>query len=182
MGIAFAFAPFIAFALVERALGSFPGLLAGAFVSAVLLARDLASGRRPKIIEAGSALLFGGLALYAGLTGTEFSIMAGRLAVDGGLLLIMLISIAVGAPFTLQYAREQVPAEFWDSPAFKQTNLVITWIWALAMAVIIAADLLLLLRPDVPRQVGILAIVAAFVGAVKFTGWYPERARTAGLG
>lgn len=182
MGIVLAFAPFVAFALVERTLGSFPGLLAGAAVSAALLARNLTSGRRPKIIEAGSALLFGGLALYAGLTGTEFSVIAGRLAVDGGLLLIMLISIAVGAPFTLQYAREQVPAEFWDSPAFKQTNLVITCIWALAVAVIIAADALLLLRPDVPRQVGILVIVAAFVGAMKFTGWYPERARAAGPG
>ena len=180
MGILLAFAPFIAFALVERALGSFPGLLAGALVSVVLLARELAARRMPKIIEIGSALLFGSLALYAGLTGTEFSVMAGRLVVDGGLLLVMLVSLAIGVPFTLQYAREQVPSEFWDAPAFRRTNVVVTSVWALAMAVVTAADALLLLRPDLPRQIGVLAIVAAFVGAVKFTGWYPERAKAAG--
>jgi hypothetical protein len=85
-------------------------------------------------------------------------------------------------PFTLPYAREQAPPESWGSPAFRRTNVVITGAWVLAMAVITTADALLLLRPDWPRQVGILAIVAAFVGAVKFTGWYPDRVRGPGPG
>ncbi|RDJ19656.1 hypothetical protein DWF00_19760 [Bosea caraganae] len=178
MGILFAFAPFVAFALVDRVSGSFSGLLAGAIVSVGLLARDMFAGRAPKILELGSVLLFGGLALYAGLTGTEFAIMAGRLLVDGGLLLIVLISLVAGVPFTLQYAREQVPSELWGTPAFRQTNVVITCVWAFAFAVITAADALLLLRTDVPRHVGIWVIVAAIVGAVKFTGWYPERSQT----
>lgn len=105
--------------------------------------------------------------------------MAGRLVVDIGLLLIMVFSLAVGTPFTLQYARERVAPEHWSSPAFKQTNGAITGVWALAMAVIVAADMLLLLRPDLPRQIGIMTIVAAFVGAVKFTIWYPDRAKGA---
>jgi hypothetical protein len=180
MGIVLAFAPFIAFAIVERLLGSLSGLLAGALASGALIARDLAHRRVPKIIEIGSALLFGGLALFANLTGMQFSVIAGRLVVDGGLLLLVVFSLMIGVPFTLQYAREQVSPELWFSPAFKRTNVVITTVWAFALAIIAAADALLLLRPDVPRQIDILAIVAALVGAMKFTRWYPERGRAAG--
>jgi hypothetical protein len=28
-----------------------------------------------------------------------------------------------------------------------------------------------------PRRLGVVAIILALVGAVKFTGWYPEGAR-----
>jgi hypothetical protein len=38
-----------------------------------------------------------------------------------GLLPIVLVSMAVGRPFTLQYAREQVEPEFWDKPELVRT-------------------------------------------------------------
>jgi hypothetical protein len=41
----------------------------------------------------------------------------------------------------------------------------------------VAAELALLYVPDLPRRVGVIAIVLALVGAVKFTGWYPERGK-----
>src|SRR5689334_12198735 len=58
-------------------------------------------------------LLFGGLTLYAVLEEPTWSVIGVRLCVDSGLLLIVLVSMAVGRPFTLQYAREQVAREFW---------------------------------------------------------------------
>jgi hypothetical protein len=30
-----------------------------------------------------------------------------------------------------------------------------------------------------PSRVGVFVIIAALVGAVKFTGWYPERVKSA---
>jgi len=36
----------------------------------------------------------------------------------------------------------------------------------------------LLFIPEMPRPLGILAIGLALVGAVKFTGWYPEQVRS----
>jgi len=87
----------------------------------------------------------------------------------------VLASIALRQPFTLQYAREQTPAEVWSSPEFVRTNYVITGVWGLAFVVFVIADLLLLYAPSLPPRVGILATVAAFVAAIKFTGWYPER-------
>jgi hypothetical protein len=97
--------------------------------------------------------------------------------VDAGLLLIVLASMVLGRPFTLQYAREQVASEHWDAPEFIRTNYVITAVWALAFAVMVAAKLALLTLPGVPRGIGIAAIVLALVGAVKFTGWYPDRVK-----
>jgi hypothetical protein len=178
MGILLAFAPFLAFALVDRLIGPSQGLFAGVIVSAALLARDwFTPGRTPKILEIGTALLFAGLALYAAVGEPTWSVIGVRLCVDTGLLLIVLLSMAVGRPFTLQYAREQVAPEFWSSPEFARTNYVITAVWALAFCAMVIAELALLYIPGVPQRVGIIAIVLALVGAVKFTGWYPEHAK-----
>jgi hypothetical protein len=180
MGILLAFAPFILFAVVERLAGATLGLVAGAAVAAVLLLRDwLTPDRTPKLLEIGTMILFSGLAVYALLGGPTGSIFGVRLAVDCGLLLIVLVSLAVGRPFTLQYAREQVTREVWDDPIFLRTNTIITAVWALAFAVLVLADLVLVYEPDVPPRVGIIATILALVGAIKFTGWYPERVRAA---
>ncbi|MBL6081846.1 hypothetical protein JMJ56_28070 [Belnapia sp. T18] len=71
--------------------------------------------------------------------------------------------------------------ELWNAPEFVRTNYVITSAWALAFAVMVAAELALLTLPDMPPRLGIAAIVLALVGAFKFTEWYPDRvkARTA---
>jgi len=130
MGILLAFAPFIAFAVVDRLVGPTQGLFAGVIVSVTLLARDwVTPGRTPKILEIGTALLFAGLAVYAVVGQPTWSVIGVRLCVDTGLLLIVLVSMAVGRPFTLQYAREQVAPEFWSSPEFARTNYVITAMW-----------------------------------------------------
>ncbi len=177
MGILLAFAPFIAFALIDRLSGPTEGLIAGAVVSAALLLRDLIQGRTAKVLEIGTAILFGGLALYALLGRPSWSVVGVRLVVDAGLLLIVLASLVMRRPFTLQYARERVAPELWGEPEFVRTNYVITAVWALAFAVMVVAELVLLYVPDVPPRAGIVAIVLALVGAVKFTGWYPERRR-----
>ena len=176
MGILLAFGPFIVFAVVDRLVGATAGLVAGAAVSAALLGRDLLTPRRrPKLLEAGTLILFGALAVYAVLGGTAGSIFGVRLCVDAGLLLIVLASMAIGRPFTLQYARGQVPREYWDKPAFIRTNYVITAVWALAFAVIVAADAIVVYVPGVPTRAGVVATILALVGAIKFTGWYPDR-------
>jgi hypothetical protein len=177
MGILLAFAPFVVFAIVDRLFGSTAGLVAGTVVSIGLLLRDVIGGRSLKVLEAGTTILFGGLALYAVLSRPAWSVIGVRLMVDSGLLLIVLLSMAMRRPFTLQYAREQVAPELWNTPQFVHTNYVITAVWALAFAVMVVAELALLKMPSLPPRIGILAIVFALVGAVKFTGWYPDRVR-----
>ncbi len=90
---------------------------------------------------------------------------------------IVLVSPALRRPFTLQYAREQVPSDLWGSPEFVRTNYVITAAWAVAFAVMVLADVTLTYLPALPRSISIVATVLALVAAVKFTGWYPTRQR-----
>jgi hypothetical protein len=178
MGLLMAFAPFATFAVVDRLVGTTEGLFAGAVFSIFLLVREFVAGRRsPKILEVGSAVLFGGLALYSILSASNWSIIGVRLLVDAGLLIIVLLSIALRRPFTLQYAHEQVSPEYWNDERFKRTNYIISAAWALAFAVVVIADLVLLYVPEWPPRYGIILIVIALVGAFKFTNWYPEQQR-----
>lgn len=177
MGMLLAFAPFIAFAVVDRLVGSAEGLFAGFAVSAAILARDwLSANRRPKLLEIGTAILFGALAVYALFYNPGWSVIGVRLTVDAGLLVIVLMSIAVRQPFTLQYSREQVSSEVARSPEFLRTNYVISAVWALAFAVLVAADLVMIYLPDLHRF-GIIITALALVGAFKFTARYPEQRR-----
>src|SRR5579872_3801978 len=119
MGILLAFSPFLVFVAIERLVGIVPGLLCATVASVALLVRDAMSrNRSPKVLEIGTAILFGGLAAYALLVRSAWSVIAVRLRVDAGLLLVVLVSIMIRRPFTLQYAREQVPRDLWSSPNF----------------------------------------------------------------
>lgn len=174
MNMLVAFSPFIAFALLDRLAGAREGLIAGAVVSVVLVARERIRGRSAKVLEVGSALVFVGLAIFTLVTNPEWSIVGVRLAVDAGLLVIVLVSLAIRRPFTLQYARERVPQEHWGSPTFVRTNSVITAAWALAFALLVVADLVMLYATEIPHQVGVFMTIAALAGAFKFTDWYPN--------
>ena len=100
-----------------------------------------------------------------------------RLAVDTGLLAIALVSLAIGRPFTLQYARERVPEAIWALPVFYTTNRLITGVWAGAFAMLVAADAAAEYVEAIPLWVDVAASVAAFAAAVWFSRWYPEAVR-----
>ncbi len=169
MNLLLGFAPFLAFALLSHTVGSLPGLLAAALVSLLLILWEVLRGHTPKLLELGTLLLFGGLSIYTLVAEPAWSIMGVRLVVDSGLLLIVLGSLLIGKPFTIQYARENVPQDLWSTPAFLATNRIITGVWAGVFVLLIVADLLLLYAPQVPHRVGILLSIAALWGGAKVT-------------
>ena len=173
MGLFVGLTPFIAFFVLMRLISPLAGLVAAAGVSAVLCGLMYRSGKSLKILEIGSLLLFGALVLYTWVAAPEWTIATVRLAVDAGLLAIVLVSLAISNPFTLQYAREQVPEEFWKTPQFLAANRLITAVWAGAFAVLVAADAAAEYLPSIPIWIDVAASVAAFLGAVGFTLWYP---------
>jgi hypothetical protein len=178
MGVLLAFAPFILYVIVERVAGIRAGLVTAAVAAAGLLLRDaLSRERKPKILEIGTFLLFAGLAAYAYFAGAVWSIPAVRLRVDSGLLLIVLLSIAVREPFTLQYAREKVARDLWNTSRFLRTNYIVTAAWAGAFAVMVAADLVMLYVPSLPTRFAIIVTILAIYAAFRFTAWYPQRNR-----
>jgi len=95
---------------------------------------------------------------------------------DLGLLAIVLVSLAVGQPFTLQYARERAAKETWGHPLFKSINRNITWAWATAFAVLVAAHAAVVLGM-MPLAADIAINLLALAGAIRFSTWYPGYAR-----
>ena len=179
MGVLLGFLPFLAFAVLSLWQGAIVALIAGAAVSAGLIVRNRIKGGSLKILEAGTFLLFLALAIYAATAGRQLSIIAVRLCVDIGLLAIVVASMALRRPFTLQYAKEQVAPEYWTSQRFLKTNYVITGGWAVAFLVMVIAEAAMLAAPDLPRSLGSIVIVAALLGAAWFTKQRSEAARAA---
>jgi hypothetical protein len=181
VNILLAFAPFLAFAVLERGMGAHTALLAATAVAALLLVRDRVFRHRSlKLLEVGSLVLFGALAFASRFPQFSLSVVGVRLCVDGGLLAVILVTLLIGQPFTLQYAREQVSDEVAGSPRFRATNVKISALWALAFAVIVAADAAMLYVPGFTTLVGTIVILAALASAALLTMWLPKAAaRTA---
>jgi hypothetical protein len=172
MSIVLGLTPFILFFVLMRVVSPFAGLLA-AFAAAVLLGLwQRRGGGNVKLLDVGSVILFGALVLYTYVARPEWTVATVRLVVDGGLFVIAVVSLAISRPFTLQYAREQVPRELWTSPLFLDTNRRITGAWAAAFAVMTGADAAAQYLPAIPVWLDVAAVVAAFAAAVWFTRWY----------
>jgi len=176
MRIFLAFAPFVVFAILNHSVGTTAALICAACVSVILLVRGLARrGRKIKVLDIGTFILFTGLAAYSTIGRHTWSIVGVRLCVDTGLLLIVLISLTIRTPFTLQYAREHTEREQWNTPAFICVNYVISTIWAVAFFIMVGADVVMLYLPTIPKQFGILVTILTFIGAIYFSSWYPKR-------
>ena len=121
-----------------------------------------------------AAALAIGAVVSAGLIVNASSIFAVRLVVDAGLLVIVLASMALGRPFTLQYARRQMPQQYWTSPRFLRANTIIASAWAVAFLIMVIAEAAVVFISGLPEMLGIIAVVAALAGGVGFTLWYPS--------
>lgn len=148
-------------------------VMVGAVLCLAAVAVDLVRGRTVKLLSAGSAIVFAGLACYRGLIDPQISAAAMRLAVDVGVFAIALGSILARFPFTLQYAVESEPAETAAMPGFRRANYVISGAWALATALMIAANVTMIYVPGLPIWAGLAIAFAARNSALYFTRWYP---------
>jgi len=173
MSILLSLSPFIMFFVLMRLHSPIAGLLGALVVSLVLLARMCRRREAVKILEVGTLALFALLTAYTLIGSPNWTVATVRLAVDVGLLAIVLVSLAIGQPFTIQYARERAPEQFWVLPVFFTTNVIISAIWAGAFAVMVAADVAAEWIPAIPLWMDIGATLVALGGAIWFSNWYP---------
>ena len=170
MGMILAFLPWIIFGLLSHhhfmlALGL---SLVASTVQVVL------HWRNPKILEQVSLgfFLFALVALFV----FHWQTLAHHMGLAVHLLLAGVAwgSLAVGVPFTVQYAREEVPEQFWSTPSFLRTNQWITAVWGV----------------DFLCQAAVMEYQAAYGGVlpsilgstltvlcVSFTFWFPKYRR-----
>ncbi|OJY36931.1 MAG: hypothetical protein BGP06_13525 [Rhizobiales bacterium 65-9] len=170
--------PFAAFTLLGRLVSLEVGVWAATLMALGLVLSDwLRPGGTIKMIEAGSLALFGALALYSLNADMAASRSAVRAVSNGGLLAISLVSLAIGKPFSLQYARETASPAALASQAFLKQNYVITSVWAGAFAVTTGISALSLLANALPRWLESLVIYGALAFGALFTMWYSGRVR-----
>lgn len=85
-------------------------------------------------------------------------------------------SVLIRNPFTLQYAREQTPEEYWAMPVFYRINQNITLVWAAAFAVNAVAGFFgdFVLDQSDNFWTGWIIQIGTLLFAVAFTEWYPD--------
>lgn len=167
-------APYGVFAILMLIGSATTSLFAAASICLASIAYDLRRGRSIKMLGFGSAVIFSALGCYLALADAAWSSSVVKLTVDAGVLAIALVSLAIGNPFTLQYAREMVDAETAQLPTFLTANYVITWAWVLAILLMMLASALLIYVPGLPLWSGLAIAFAARNTAIYFTKWYPE--------
>lgn len=171
------FAPWICYAALG-ALDWRVGMCAAAAVALVLLADQLRH-RSADLLGVASCGFFTVMAAIA-LADPASGLHHWTSALSNATLAVMAFgSIAVRRPFTLSFARAQVPEEFWNSPRFIRVNMVLTGAWAASFAVAAAASALII-GYDHSATLGLVTVqVLAFVVPFVFSGKYAERAQAA---
>ncbi|PJJ00606.1 hypothetical protein BX264_0888 [Streptomyces sp. 2333.5] len=158
------------------------GIALALAVALVLVGRVRHPGTSFKILEVSDVVFFAVMAVIGifASAGTHrwLENYSGEIS-NIALLMIALGSMAVRVPFTLQYAREQVPRELWREPAFLRTNYYITGVWgaAFGVAAISGAYGDLVLHNSNNLWTGWVIQIGAIIVALKFTQWYPEVVR-----
>jgi all-trans-retinol 13,14-reductase len=106
----------------------FLALILALLVAAVTSLRQLLR-RAPKILDTVTLVFFA--LMVVGIVICHLWVLAiyMSLLVNVTLTAIAWGSLALGAPFTIQYAREEVPSEYWQSPIFLRINQFITAAW-----------------------------------------------------
>src|SRR4029079_3235217 len=97
----------------------------------------------PKILNVGSAVLFGIIAIVGFVGGPDVDLWLYTWAAPGvGVALGLFVLVTVPfMPFTEQYARESTPRAYWGSRTFKKINRVLSLAWGVAITVMGMANI-----------------------------------------
>ena len=178
------FAPWIVYWILSGNVPFRTSMLVAFLLSLVLVASSLVRGKDLKVLEVGDAIAFGVLTALAFATNDAFLERWIQPIGNAALGLIMLTSILVGTPFTLQYAREAVSPDLWHNPGFILVNRILAWVWVGALGVM---TVLALIPPIVQGDATMLdggstlSILCYWVApfsvmglAIVFTSKYPD--------
>lgn len=175
------FAPWILLSIVE---GPHRLVLAAALACGLAVTTTIAGGilgQRRKVLDVAAIVFFGGLIAFAAVADSGTSRWLGDWAAElsnVAIAVIAAMSLALRHPFTLQYARETTPKEYWTSPLFLRINYVITAVWSVVFALIALVGYIGDGPLHQPNNIWTtwLIQIALVVLAIKFTGWYPDHA------
>ncbi len=176
-GVAFGFAPWIAYWVLAGAGAPRAAVLAGLALAAGLGGWHLGRGRRRPIEWTAAGFFAVHAAVTVGL-GSPILARHDALLSSGALAAMAWGSVALGLPFTLVYARESWPRDYWEAPLFRRTNTILSAAWAgiftvnasLGAASAAWPGSRLLLAAVLPQ----VTIAAGIACSIVFPRWYPR--------
>jgi hypothetical protein len=148
-------------------------------VSACLTVIPAARGARVKLLD-WTALGYFGLAALSLVAGGIIGQMFHRynLALVWVLFAtVVWTSIAIGSPFTLQYAHESAPPEVWNNPLFLHTNRMLSLVWAGIFSTNLAITAVTMGVAGSSSLVTIIVPLALVAGGFLFTFRYTAAAQ-----
>ena len=108
------FVPWIVYWILVGNAPFLAAVLAGLGLAVVINVGSLVRRQPPMVLEAGTAVVFAIFVIMALTLPDDFLERWLQALSNAALFAIVLISILVGKPFTLQYARKSTPREQWD--------------------------------------------------------------------
>jgi hypothetical protein len=87
------------------------------------------------------------------------------------------LTILVGKPFTLDYAREHTDPSLWDDPRFLRSNSIITSVWAATFTLNAGLAFAKMAHAGLSDLTYEVISYALLVGTALFTTWYPAHLR-----
>ena len=98
---------------------------------------------------------------------------------NGALALLIWWTLLIGKPFTLQYARAELPKERWNDPALIHSCRLLAIVWAVLLTFLMLVAVFKSFTPTMYRDGIYLDIsVAAIVGGIVFTTVYKKYKRS----
>lgn len=134
--------------------------------------------RKGFILQWGTFLFFITCAITINLMNLMFLAKSMGIISNGFLACIIWVTILIGKPFTLQYARADFPKERWNDPALIYSCRFIAIIWGLLVTLSTLAAILRVLNPALyPDWVYFDISIAIILGGSIFTTLYKEHKR-----
>lgn len=176
MNVLIGLLPFILLPALRAVLTPRMAALAALGLAAVTLIRQAMAGG-PKSLN---ILVFLLLTVAAAVTWwrPDFARRWNGVLIDGTLALYAFAGLAIGLPFSAEFARDTVEPAYWNHPLFRHTTAAIALAWALGFIALAA----LAWPAERLRALGwrrMVAAVLVMLAAAGFTAWYPDHARAA---
>jgi len=173
-----AFAPWIAVWVIGGGHSLFRLQLAIGIAAVLVVVLAAARLHRGAILWAGAIFFAVAAVAVIGFKNMWFIRHFGILA-HGTLLVLTAGSLAIGHPFTEDYARQNYPPEVWTQPAFRRRCQVVAGIWSVAFALNLLFSLALLYGLTVGEWTQRGIELGLMAGAIVAASRYLEYAKRA---
>ncbi len=130
----------------------------------------------PKFFEVGTLLINMSLLIFEAVRKPSFEWSKDwiHVIINSCLLVLVINSIVLGRPFTMEFATERVHENLWKTHQFVATNYVLFWVWALQFALSVMFALLAIYVYPNNETVRTVPSILTLVGAILLTKKYPK--------